>query len=122
MAELSSLILQLRERISASSSAASSSSQAANNGVDDDDDQLENRFHSVLPNLLFQTYLLPSSTVLKLLSLKLHNIIKNCPAICRVLPFFDEPEFRRASFPHTKRAISGMSRLRRCFTSKVSPE
>lgn len=62
MAELSSLIHQLRERISASSSAASSSSQAANNGVDDDDDQLENRFHSVLPNLLFQTYLLPSST------------------------------------------------------------
>ncbi|KAI3924096.1 hypothetical protein MKW92_025362 [Papaver armeniacum] len=51
MAELSSLIHQLRERISASSSSSASASQAANNGVDD---QFENRFRSILPNLLLQ--------------------------------------------------------------------
>ncbi|RZC85601.1 hypothetical protein C5167_041786, partial [Papaver somniferum] len=107
MEELSSIIHQLRERIS-SSSLASSSSSPANNGVDDD--QLENRFRSVLPNLL-QTYVLPSSTanereviaVLKLLSHTARNFpgvyfhgkaSADIPVICRVLPFFAEPEFR----------------------------
>ncbi|KAI3991217.1 hypothetical protein MKX01_022438 [Papaver californicum] len=101
MAELSSLIHELRERISASSSSPE------NNG---DDDQLENRFRTVLPNLL-QAYVVPSSAanereviaVLKLLS----HIARNfpgvyfhgkasavIPVISRVLPFFAEPAFR----------------------------
>ncbi|KAI3834279.1 hypothetical protein MKX03_030086 [Papaver bracteatum] len=101
MAELSSIIHELRERISASSSSP------ANNG---DDDHLVNRFRTVLPNLL-QSYVLPSSTanereviaVLKLLS----HIARNfpgvyfhgkasavIPVISRVLPFFAEPAFR----------------------------
>ncbi|KAI3970229.1 hypothetical protein MKW92_002026 [Papaver armeniacum] len=106
MAELSSLIHRLREIISASSSAASSSSQAAINGVDDDDDQFENRFRSVLPNLLLHpqvssisqfmseiTYFKAFITYSKnfpgvYFHLKASVVI---PAICRVLPA--EPEF-----------------------------
>ncbi|KAI3955847.1 hypothetical protein MKW98_006207 [Papaver atlanticum] len=109
MAELSSLIQQLRDRISSSSASSSSSpASSTNNGVDDD--QLENRFRTVLPNLL-QTYVLPSSTanereviaVLKLLSHTARNFpgvyfhgkaSAVIPVICRVLPFFAEPEFR----------------------------
>lgn len=54
MANLSSLVHELRERIT-----ASSSSPTPNKA--DDDDALEVRFRAVLPNLL-QTYVVPSSS------------------------------------------------------------
>ncbi|CBI37818.3 unnamed protein product, partial [Vitis vinifera] len=101
MANLSSLVHELRERI------AASSSTPPNNG---DDVVLETRFRAVLPNLL-HTYVVPSSSenereviaVLKLLS----HTTKNFPGVFyhgkagavlpiigRILPFFAEPAFR----------------------------
>ncbi|KAF5185097.1 serine/threonine-protein kinase ATR [Thalictrum thalictroides] len=101
MANLSSLVHELRERI-----AASSSSPPLNGG---DDEPLETRFRTVLPSLL-NTYVVPSSSanereviaVLKLLS----HTTKNFPGVFfhgkanavlpiigRILPFFAEPTF-----------------------------
>lgn len=57
MANLSSLVHELRERIAASSSSPSHPG--------DGPDPLESRFRAVLPNLL-QAYVLPSSTGLSL--------------------------------------------------------
>ncbi|KAJ0966927.1 hypothetical protein J5N97_023844 [Dioscorea zingiberensis] len=105
MANLSSLIHELRERIAASS--ASSSSIA---GAGDGEDPLETKFRTVLPNLL-HAYVLPSSTsnerevtaVLKLLSHTARNfpgVFFNgrsaavLPAFGRILPFLAEPAFR----------------------------
>ncbi|XP_010266921.1 PREDICTED: serine/threonine-protein kinase ATR isoform X2 [Nelumbo nucifera] len=102
MANLSSLIHELRERI-----AASSSSPPNNNG---EDDPLESRFRAVLPNLL-QAYVIPSSSakereviaVLKLLSQTAKNFpgvffygkaTAVLPVVGRILPFFAEPAFR----------------------------
>ena len=56
MANLSSLVHELRERIAASSSTSPSN---ANNNTTDDDDALELRFRAVLPNLL-HAYVVPS--------------------------------------------------------------
>ncbi|RVW38511.1 Serine/threonine-protein kinase ATR [Vitis vinifera] len=101
MANLSSLVHELRERI------AASSSTPPNNG---DDVVLETRFRAVLPNLL-HTYVVPSSSanereviaVLKLLSHTTKNFpgvfyhgkaSAVLPIIGRILPFFAEPAFR----------------------------
>ncbi|KAK9109353.1 hypothetical protein Sjap_017413 [Stephania japonica] len=102
MANLSSLVHELRERIAASSSA----STPINGG----DDQLEMRFRMVLPNLL-QAYVVPSSSanereviaILKLVSHTARNFpgvffsgraSAVLPVVGRVLPFFAEPGFR----------------------------
>ncbi|KAK9112594.1 hypothetical protein Scep_020113 [Stephania cephalantha] len=102
MANLSSLVHELRERIAASSSA----STPINGG----DEQLEMRFRTVLPNLL-QAYVIPSSSanereviaILKLVSHTARNfpgVFFNgrasavLPVVGRVLPFFAEPAFR----------------------------
>ncbi|KAJ4962511.1 hypothetical protein NE237_022450 [Protea cynaroides] len=99
MANLSSLIHELRERI------AAASSSPPKNG----DDPLESRFRAVLPNLL-QTYVVPSpkaserevTAVLKLLSQTTRNFpgvffhgkaAAVVPVIGRVLPFLAEPTF-----------------------------
>ncbi|XAR72671.1 Non-specific serine/threonine protein kinase [Bertholletia excelsa] len=100
MANLSSLVHELRERIAASSSTPPSSGE---------DDALETRFRAVLPNLL-QAYVVPSASsnereviaVLKLLT----HIAKNFPGVFfhgraaailpligRIMPFFAEPAF-----------------------------
>ncbi|XP_072968879.1 serine/threonine-protein kinase ATR [Typha angustifolia] len=103
MANLSSLIQELRERIAASSSSSSS-------GAVSGEDPLETKFRTVLPNLL-HAYVLPSSTanerevtaVLKLLSHTARNFpgvffhgraAAVLPVIGRVLPFLAEPAFR----------------------------
>ncbi|KAA8546139.1 hypothetical protein F0562_020967 [Nyssa sinensis] len=101
MANLSSLVHELRERI------AASSSTPPNNG---DDNALEIRFRAVLPNLL-HAYVVPSSSanereVIAVLKLLTHTA-KNfpgvfyhgkasavLPVIGRILPFFAEPAFR----------------------------
>ncbi|KAF8405476.1 hypothetical protein HHK36_010382 [Tetracentron sinense] len=100
MANLSSLVHELRERI------AASSSSPRNKG---DDDALEIRFRAVIPNLL-QAYVVPSPTanereviaVLKLLSHTAKNFpgvffhgkaSAVIPIIGRILPFFAEPSF-----------------------------
>ncbi|XP_057769186.1 serine/threonine-protein kinase ATR isoform X2 [Salvia miltiorrhiza] len=100
MANLSSLVHELRERIAASS--ATPNKQY--------DDVLVSRFRAVLPSLL-QTYVVPSSSanereviaVLKLLSYTAKNIpvvfyhgqaSAVVPVIGRILPFFAEPAFR----------------------------
>ncbi|PON40311.1 Coatomer beta subunit [Trema orientale] len=101
MANLSSLVHELRERIAASSSTPPCNAE---------DDALEIRFRAVLPNLL-HAYVVPSPSanerevvaVLKLIS----HIAKNfpgvfyhgmasavLPVIGRILPFFAEPLFR----------------------------
>ncbi|XP_062086906.1 serine/threonine-protein kinase ATR isoform X2 [Humulus lupulus] len=101
MANLSSLVHELRERIAASPSTPPSNA---------DDDALEIRFRAVLPNLL-HAYVVPSPSanereviaVLKLIS----HIAKNFPGVFyhgkassilpvlgRILPFFAEPAFR----------------------------
>ncbi|XP_054777127.1 serine/threonine-protein kinase ATR [Prosopis cineraria] len=101
MANLSSLVHELRERI-----AASSSSPSLNKA---DDDALEHRFRAVLPNLL-HAYVVPCSSanereviaVVKLIS----HIARNFPGVFyhgkasalvpiigRILPFFAEPAF-----------------------------
>ncbi|XP_059653895.1 serine/threonine-protein kinase ATR [Cornus florida] len=102
MANLSSLVHELRERI-----AASSSTPPNHHG---DDDALEIRFRAVLPNLL-HAYVVPSSkakereviAVLKLLTHTAKNfpgVFYNgkpsavLPVIGRILPFFAEPAFR----------------------------
>ncbi|GMP52672.1 hypothetical protein CsSME_00018396 [Camellia sinensis var. sinensis] len=101
MANLSSLVHQLRERI------AASSSTPPNIG---DDDALEIRFRAVLPNLL-HAYVVPSSSanereviaILKLLTHTAKNFPRVffhgratavLPLIGRILPFFAEPAFR----------------------------
>ncbi|KAI4350245.1 hypothetical protein L6164_004717 [Bauhinia variegata] len=101
MANLSSLVHELRERI------AASSSQPPNNT---DDDALEVRFRAVLPNLL-HAYVVPSSSanereviaVVKLISHTARNFpgvfyhgkaSAILPIIGRILPFFAEPLFR----------------------------
>ncbi|KAL7237094.1 hypothetical protein ACSBR1_020211 [Camellia fascicularis] len=101
MANLSSLVHELRERI------AASSSTPPNIG---DDDALEIRFRAVLPNLL-HAYVVPSSSanereviaVLKLLTHTAKNFpgvffhgraAAVLPLIGRILPFFAEPAFR----------------------------
>ncbi|XP_077247767.1 serine/threonine-protein kinase ATR-like isoform X2 [Tasmannia lanceolata] len=95
MASLSSLVHELRERIAASSSSPYEPGSS-------DFDPLETRFRTVLPNLL-QAYVLPSSTVLKLLSHTARNFpgvfyhgkaSAILPIIGRILPFFSEPAFR----------------------------
>ncbi|XP_058072546.1 serine/threonine-protein kinase ATR isoform X2 [Magnolia sinica] len=100
MANLSSLVHELRERIAASSSPSQPT---------DDPDPLETRFRSVLPNLL-HAYVIPSSTanerevtaVLKLLSHTARNFpgvlfhgkaSAVLPVIGRILPFLAEPAF-----------------------------
>ncbi|GAB2267814.1 hypothetical protein Dimus_002790 [Dionaea muscipula] len=101
MANLSSLVQELRERIAASSSTPPN--KAA-------DFALESRFRAVLPNLL-QTYVIPSSSakdreVIAVLKLLTHTA-KNFPGVFyhgqasavlpligRILPFFAEPTFR----------------------------
>ncbi|PHT64079.1 Serine/threonine-protein kinase ATR [Capsicum annuum] len=101
MANLSSLVHELRERIAASSSTPPNFRN---------DDALELRFRAVLPNLL-NAYVVPSSSanerevlaVLKLIA----NTAKNfpgvfyhgkaaavLPVIGRILPFLAEPAFR----------------------------
>ncbi|KAH6777085.1 Ataxia telangiectasia-mutated and RAD3-like protein [Perilla frutescens var. frutescens] len=101
MANLSSLVHELRERIAASSSTPTNKQQ---------DDALESRFRAVLPNLL-HLYVVPSSSakereviaVLKLLShtaktfpgVFYHGQASAVvPVIGRILPFFAEPAFR----------------------------
>ncbi|WOK94665.1 serine/threonine-protein kinase ATR isoform X1 [Canna indica] len=103
MANLSSLIHELRERIAASASALSSSASTSG------EDVLETNFRTVLPNLL-HAYVVPSSTanerevtaVLKLLSHTARNFpgvffhgraAAVLPVIGRVLPFLAEPAF-----------------------------
>ncbi|KAL6494861.1 hypothetical protein OROGR_031661 [Orobanche gracilis] len=102
MANLSSLVHELRERIAASPSAYFNKQN---------DEVLESRFRAVLPSLL-QTYVVPSSSsnkereviaVLKLLAEtakifpgvfyhgKANAVL---PVIGRILPFFAEPTFR----------------------------
>uniref|UniRef100_A0A2N9HIL2 Serine/threonine-protein kinase ATR n=1 Tax=Fagus sylvatica TaxID=28930 RepID=A0A2N9HIL2_FAGSY len=105
MANLSSLVHELRERI-----AASSSTPSNHGGAVGDDDVLELRFRSVLPNLL-HAYVVPSSSanereviaVLKLISHTAKNFpgvfyhgkaTAILPVLGRVLPFFAEPSFR----------------------------
>ncbi|CAL5421159.1 unnamed protein product [Camellia sinensis] len=101
MANLSSLVHELRERI------AASSSTPPNIG---DDDALEIRFRAVLPNLL-HAYVVPSSSanereVIAVLK-QLTHTAKNFPGVFfhgraaavlplvgRILPFFAEPAFR----------------------------
>ncbi|XP_028070642.1 serine/threonine-protein kinase ATR-like [Camellia sinensis] len=100
MANLSSLVHELRKRI------AASSSTLPNIG---DDDALEIRFCAVLPNLLY-AYVVPSSSanereviaVLKLLTHTTKNFpgvfflgraAAVLPLIGRILPFFAEPTF-----------------------------
>ncbi|KAD2392970.1 hypothetical protein E3N88_39947 [Mikania micrantha] len=100
MANLSSLVHELRERIAASSSTPPNRS---------DDASLELRFRAVIPNLL-HTYVVPSSSanereviaVLKLLTHTVENFpgvffhgeaSAILPIICRILPFFAEPSF-----------------------------
>ncbi|XP_058191614.1 serine/threonine-protein kinase ATR isoform X3 [Rhododendron vialii] len=102
MANLSSLVHELRERI------AASSSTPPNHHADDD--ALETRFRAVLPNLL-HAYVVPSSSanereviaVLKLLTHTAKNFpgvffhgrpAAVLPLIGRILPFFAEPAFR----------------------------
>ncbi|XP_071715523.1 serine/threonine-protein kinase ATR [Rutidosis leptorrhynchoides] len=92
MANLSSLLHELRERI-----------------ADDDDASLELRFRAVIPNLL-HAYVLPSSSanereviaILKLLTYTVKKIpgvyfhgkaSAVLPIICHILPFFSEPSF-----------------------------
>ncbi|XP_073033978.1 serine/threonine-protein kinase ATR isoform X1 [Primulina eburnea] len=100
MANLSSLVHELRERIAASSSATSTTQN---------DDVLESRFRAVLPNLL-QAYVVPSASakereVIAVLKLLAHTA-KNfpgvfyhgkasavLPVIGRIIPFFAEPAF-----------------------------
>lgn len=100
MANLSSLVHELRERIAASSSATSTTQN---------DDVLESRFRAVLPNLL-HAYVVPSASakereVIAVLKLLAHTA-KNfpgvfyhgkasavLPVICRIIPFFAEPTF-----------------------------
>nr|XP_019711022.1 serine/threonine-protein kinase ATR isoform X1 [Elaeis guineensis] len=101
MANLSGLIHELRERITASSSASPSPSG---------EDPLETKFRTVLPNLL-HAYVLPSATanerevtaVLKLLSHTARNFpgvffhgraAAVLPVVGRILPFLAEPAFR----------------------------
>ncbi|KAL6963657.1 non-specific serine,threonine protein kinase [Sarracenia purpurea var. burkii] len=104
MANLSSLVHELRERI------AASSSTPPNHG---EDDALEIRFRAVLPNLL-HAYVVPSSSGLSLthsLKLTIHSIYvysaKNFPGVFfhgraaavlpligRILPFFADSAFR----------------------------
>ncbi|KAL0365707.1 UNVERIFIED_CONTAM: Serine/threonine-protein kinase ATR [Sesamum angustifolium] len=101
MANLSSLVHELRERI------AASSSTPPNN---QNDEALESRFRAVLPNLL-HAYVVPSSSarereviaILKLLSQTAKNFpgvfyhgkaSAVLPVIGRILPFFAEPAFR----------------------------
>ncbi|KAI3718255.1 hypothetical protein L6452_19118 [Arctium lappa] len=100
MANLSSLVHELRERIAASSSTPPNRSEDAS---------LELRFRAVIPNLL-HAYVVPSSSanereVIAVLKLLTHTV-KNFPGvffhgkasailpiICRILPFFAEPSF-----------------------------
>ncbi|XP_057494820.1 serine/threonine-protein kinase ATR isoform X1 [Actinidia eriantha] len=100
MANLSSLVHELRERI------AASSSTPPNHG---EDEALEIRFRAVLPNLL-HAYVVPSSSanereVIAVLKLLTHTA-KNFPGVFfhgraaavipivgRILPFFAEPAF-----------------------------
>ncbi|KAK4437595.1 Serine/threonine-protein kinase ATR [Sesamum alatum] len=101
MANLSSLVHELRERIAASSSTPPNKQN---------DEALESRFRAVLPNLL-HAYVVPSSSarereviaILKLLSQTAKNIpgvfyhgkaSAVLPVIGRILPFFAEPAFR----------------------------
>lgn len=101
MANLSSLVHELRERIAASSSTPTSIG---------DDIALETRFRAVLPNLL-HAYVVPSpsanerevTAVLKLISHTARNFpgvfyhgkaTAVLPVIGRILPFFAEPAFR----------------------------
>ncbi|XP_042464961.1 serine/threonine-protein kinase ATR-like isoform X2 [Zingiber officinale] len=101
MANISSLIHDLRERIAASTSVAASSSNC--------EDPVETKFRAVLPNLL-HSYVVPSSTgnerevtaVLKLLSYTARNYpgvffhgqaAAVLPVVGRVFPFFAEPAF-----------------------------
>ncbi|XP_041996259.1 serine/threonine-protein kinase ATR-like isoform X2 [Salvia splendens] len=101
MANLSSLVHELRERIASSASTPPNKQH---------DDVLESRFRAVLPRLL-QTYVVPSSSakereviaVLKLLSHTAKNFpgvfyhgqaSAVVPVIGRILPFFAEPAFR----------------------------
>ncbi|KAK6118684.1 hypothetical protein DH2020_047597 [Rehmannia glutinosa] len=101
MANLSSLVHELRERIAASSSTSFNKQN---------DEVLESRFRAVLPSLL-HTYVVPSSSnkgrevtaVLKLLAQTAKNFPgvfyhgkanAVLPIIGRILPFFAEPAFR----------------------------
>ncbi|KAK1326478.1 Serine/threonine-protein kinase ATR [Acorus calamus] len=105
MANLASLVHELRERIAASSCPPKQGTDA-----DDDEDPLETRFRTVLPNLLHAYVILSSSAnerevtaVLKLLSYTARNFAgvffhgradAVLPVIGRVIPFFAEPAFR----------------------------
>ncbi|GER42368.1 serine/threonine-protein kinase ATR [Striga asiatica] len=102
MANLSSLVHELRERIAASSSTSFTKQN---------DEVLESRFRAVIPSLLL-TYLIPSSSsnkereviaVLKLLAQTAKNFPgvfyhgkanAVLPVIGRILPFYAEPAFR----------------------------
>ncbi|XP_051147175.1 serine/threonine-protein kinase ATR isoform X2 [Andrographis paniculata] len=102
MANLSSLVHELRERIASSSSTPPDKQN---------DEALQSRFRAVLPNLL-QAYVVPSSSaarereviaVLKLLSHTAKNFpgvfyhgraSAVLPVVGRVLPFLAEPAFR----------------------------
>ncbi|KAG0457231.1 hypothetical protein HPP92_022388 [Vanilla planifolia] len=105
MANLSSLIHDLRERIAASSSTSPSDPDAVPG-----EDPLETRFRVVLPNLL-HAYVVPSAAanerevtaVLKLLSHTARNFpgvffhgkaAAVLPVLGRILPFLAEPAFR----------------------------
>nr|POE65846.1 serine/threonine-protein kinase atr [Quercus suber] len=110
MANLSSLVHELRERIAATSSTPPTATTTTAATSPPNDDALELRFRSVLPNLL-HTYVVPSPSanereviaVLKLISHTAKNFpgvfyhgkaSAILPVIGRVLPFFAEPSFR----------------------------
>ncbi|KAL2537811.1 Serine/threonine-protein kinase ATR [Forsythia ovata] len=81
MANLSSLVHELRERIAASSSTPLNKQN---------DDALESRFRAVLPNLLHD-YVVPSSSAKEREVVAASAVL---PVIGRILPFFAEPSFR----------------------------
>ncbi|CAL5335797.1 unnamed protein product [Camellia sinensis] len=129
MANLSSLVHQLRERI------AASSSTPPNIG---DDDALEIRFRAVLPNLL-HAYVVPSSsanereviTVLKPLTHTAKNFpgvffhgraTAVLPLIGRILPFFVEPAFRFIYLEDVLRIMLEDEALKTMSLLRGSPE
>ncbi|KZV39346.1 serine/threonine-protein kinase ATR [Dorcoceras hygrometricum] len=121
MANLSSLVHELRERIAASSSATSTTQN---------DEVLESRFRAVLPNLL-HAYVVPSASakereVIAVLKLLAHTA-KNFPGVfyhgkasavvpvlCRIIPFFAEPAFRSRHGTIFETVGSLLSLLRTC--------
>lgn len=105
MANLTSLLQELRERI-----AATSSTQGSRSSSGSDDEALETRFRAVLPNLL-HAYVRPDPQanereVIAVLKLLIHtskvfpgvfyhgSASAVLPLIARILPFSAEPTFR----------------------------